>query len=287
MNKSKKSVRFTKMHGAGNDYIYINAMDSVPENLPFLSQKISDRHNGVGSDGLVAIMPSSCADFRMRMFNADGSEAEMCGNASRCIGKYVYERGLTDKTTITLETLAGIRTLVLDIENGEVKSVTVDMGEPVIKPESIPALSKNKDAKIAESENIGGNVYDITAVSMGNPHAVIFCDEITDELVLAEGPKLEIAPIFPKKANIEFAKVIDRNHICMRVWERGSGETLACGTGACATLVAAVLNDLTERTCRLSLLGGVLEVRWDATTNHVMLKGGAEFVADGEFYYQD
>ncbi len=265
MVKSKKKVNFTKMQGAGNDYIYINAMDTIPENLPLLSRQISDRHFGIGSDGLVAIMPSDTADFRMRMFNADGSEAEMCGNASRCIGKYVYEHGLTDKRTITLETLAGIKMLLLDVEDGVVKSVTVDMGEP-------------------ELNIVDGLEFAVTAVSMGNPHAVIFCDEITDELVFCHGPKLESDPVFPNKSNIEFARIIDRSHIQMRVWERGTGETLACGTGACATLVAAVVNGLADRTAVVHLLGGDLEIRWDENTNHVYLKGGAEFVADGNYY---
>lgn len=265
MVKSKKKVKFTKMQGAGNDYIYINAMDTIPENLPLLSRQISDRHFGIGSDGLVAIMPSDTADFRMRMFNADGSEAEMCGNASRCIGKYVYEHGLTDKRTITLETLAGIKMLLLDVEDGVVNSVTVDMGEP-------------------EINIVDGLEFAATAVSMGNPHAVIFCDEITDELVFCHGPKLESDPIFPNKSNIEFARIIDRSHIQMRVWERGTGETLACGTGACATLVAAVVNGLADRTAVVHLLGGDLEIRWDENTNHVYLKGGAEFVADGNYY---
>lgn len=265
MVKSKKKVNFTKMQGAGNDYIYINAMDTIPENLPLLSRQISDRHFGIGSDGLVAIMPSDTADFRMRMFNADGSEAEMCGNASRCIGKYVYERGLTEKCTITLETLAGIKMLLLDVEDGVVNSVTVDMGEP-------------------ELNIVDGLEFAVTAVSMGNPHAVIFCDEITDELVFCHGPKLESDPVFPNKSNIEFARIIDRSHIQMRVWERGTGETLACGTGACATLVAAVVNGLADRTAVVHLLGGDLEIRWDENTNHVYLKGGAEFVADGNYY---
>lgn len=268
--KSKKKVNFTKMHGAGNDYIYINAMDTVPENLPLLSCKISDRHFGVGSDGLVAIMPSGVADFRMRMFNADGSEGEMCGNASRCIGKYVYERGLTSKTEVSLETLAGIKILKLEISEGEVTAVTVDMGEPVLSPENVVIYG-----------------FSVTAVSMGNPHAVIFCDEITDKLVLGMGPQLEVASVFPNKSNIEFVRVINRDDIEMRVWERGSGETLACGTGACAAVVAAVLNGFTGRHVRVSLPGGVLEIIWDEKTNHVFLKGEAEFVADGCFYIPD
>lgn len=282
--EGKKKVKFTKMHGAGNDYVYINAMEIVPDNLPPLSQMISDRHFGVGSDGLVVIMPSQVADFRMRMFNADGSEAEMCGNASRCIGKYVFEKGLADKTEVTLETLAGIKTLRLEVKDNEVKSVTVDMGEPELRPEVIPVRSSSPVSKISEREIINGREYVVTAVSMGNPHAVVFTDNITDELVLGEGPYLETAEIFPNKSNIEFARVIDRNHIEMRVWERGSGETLACGTGACATVVAAALNGYTDRRVIVKLLCGELEIYWDDQSNHVFLKGGAEFIADGVFY---
>ena len=258
--ESKKKVKFTKMHGAGNDYIYINAMKTVPDNLPLLSRQISDRHFGIGSDGLVAIMPSHIADFRMRMFNSDGSEAEMCGNASRCIGKYVFEKGLTDKTEITLETLAGIRTLHLEVIENEVVSVTVDMGEPELRPEAIPVRSNSLVSKISEREIIYGHEYIVTAVSMGNPHAVIFTDRITDELVFMEGPRIETAEIFPNKSNIEFAHIIDQSHIWMRVWERGSGETLACGTGACATVVAAVLNGYTARRLNVKLMGGELQI---------------------------
>ncbi|MDE6338453.1 MAG: diaminopimelate epimerase [Muribaculaceae bacterium] len=272
------------MHGAGNDYVYINAVEIVPDNLPLLSQQISNRHFGIGSDGLVAIMKSDVADFRMRMFNADGSEAEMCGNASRCIGKYVYEKGLTDKNEVSLETLAGIKLLKLNIEDGRVKTVTVDMGEPILSPCAIPVISASIDTMISEAVAINGNGYKITAVSMGNPHAVIFTDRITDEMVLTNGPQLEIAAIFPKKSNIEFARVIDRKNIEMRVWERGSGETLACGTGACATAVASVLNGLTDRKVTIHLLGGDLQIFWDESTNHVFLTGGAEFIADGIFY---
>ena len=282
--ESKKKVIFTKMHGAGNDYVYINALETVPDNLPLLSIQISDRHFGVGSDGLVAIMHSDIADFRMRMFNADGSEAEMCGNASRCIGKYVYEKGITDKKEITLETLAGIKVLRLEVNDGEVSAVTVDMGEPTLLPEAIPVKSRCPESKISEREIISGREYNITAVSMGNPHAVVFTEDLSDGMVLGHGPELEVADIFPKKANIEFARVIDRGNIDMRVWERGSGETLACGTGACATVVASVLNGLCDRTVHMRLLGGDLDITWDETTNHVLMRGPAAFVADGVYY---
>lgn len=274
------------MHGAGNDYIYIDATKEVPSNLSELAIAMSDIHFGIGSDGLVAIMRSDVADFRMRMFNSDGSEAEMCGNASRCIGKYVYERGLTNKKVVKLETLAGIKVLHLNVDDcGLVESVMVDMGCPELRPESVPVKSNSADCKIAESETIDGREYKITAVSMGNPHGVIFTDEITDDKVLGEGPKLEVADIFPKKANIEFARVLDRNTIEMRVWERGTGETFACGTGACATAVAAVLNNLTDRNVQLRLRGGVLNINWDENSNHVFMTGPAAFICDGVFYF--
>lgn len=278
-----RHLRFSKMHGAGNDYIYVDATVSEPEDPERLAIAVSDRHFGVGSDGLVLILPSKIADFRMRMFNSDGSEAEMCGNATRCIGKYVYEKGLTDKTTLTLETKGGLKHLTLHVVDGEVDEVTVDMGEPILSPSLIPVRSDNPDVKISEMERVGDKDYVVTAVSMGNPHAVIFTEEITDEKVLREGPVLEVADIFPRKSNIEFARVIDRSNVEMRVWERGTGETLACGTGACATAVAAVLNGLTDRRVNLHLRGGVLRIHWDPTTNHVMMTGPARFICDGVF----
>lgn len=284
MKTKQNTIKFSKMHGAGNDYIYIDATVETPSNLSDLARRMSDVHFGIGSDGLVAIMLSDVADFRMRMFNSDGSEAEMCGNASRCVGKYVYDRGFTDKTEVSLETLAGIKILHLHVEDGEVKSVTVDMGAPELRPEYVPVSASNAEAKIAETETVGDITYPITAVSMGNPHGVIFTDCITDRQVLEEGPRLEVAEIFPRKANIEFARVIDRSTIEMRVWERGTGETLACGTGACATAVAAVLNGLTGRKVEMRLRGGVLHIDWDEKTGHVFMTGPAEFICDGDFY---
>lgn len=280
----KEKIEFTKMHGAGNDYIYIDATKTIPADLPDLARKMSDVHFGIGSDGLVAIMKSEVADFRMRMFNSDGSEAEMCGNATRCIGKYVYEKGLTDATELTLETLAGVKILQLFVKNGIVEAVKVDMGVPELRPELIPVKSENDISKISEEETIDGITYKITGVSLGNPHAVIFVDEITDTHVLKEGPVLETAEIFPKKANIEFARVIDRNTIEMRVWERGTGETFACGTGACATAVAAVLNGYTDRQTDILLRGGTLHINWDEESNHVFMTGLAAFICDGIFY---
>lgn len=281
--ETKKEIPFTKMHGAGNDYIYIDALKEVPANLPLLAKHISDRHFGIGSDGLVAILPSDKADFRMRMFNADGSEAEMCGNASRCIGKFVYDKGLTTKTEVALETLAGIKYLHLEIEAGKVREVRVDMGSPELRPAYIPVKSASSENKISERETINGKEYDITAVGMGNPHAVVFVSEITDELVLGEGPHMEVAEIFPNKSNIEFIKVRDRRHMDMRVWERGSGETLACGTGACASVIAAALNGLTDREVEVTLPGGKLKINWDEADGHVYLTGPAEFICDGVY----
>lgn len=268
-----RNVHFTKMHGAGNDYIYINAMTEVPEDLSTLAHLISDRHFGIGSDGLVVIMPSEIADFCMRMFNADGSEAEMCGNASRCIAKYVYDKGLTDKSIITLETLAGIKVLRLNLLAGKVTSVTVDMGEPTIG---------DLETEVVLAD---GKKFIMTQVGMGNPHAIIFTDDLSDGNVLGNGPKLEVADCFPNKSNIEFVDVLGPDTLRMRVWERGSGETLACGTGACATAVAAALKGLTGRKARLLLRGGELEVEWKENNNHVYLTGGAEFIADGTYYY--
>ena len=284
MTIARKEVRFTKMHGAGNDYIYLDATGEMPEDLPELSRRMSDPHFGVGSDGLVAVMTSDIADFRMRMFNSDGSEAEMCGNASRCIAKFVYEKGLTDSETVTLETLAGIKVLHLHVREGVVESVTVDMGAPVLEPASVPVQSLDPKLRLAEEETVDGRTHRITGVSMGNPHGVIFVDEIDDDLVLRQGPLLEVAPIFPAKANIEFAKVLDRSTIEMRVWERGSGETLACGTGACATAVAAALNGLTGREVDVRLRGGTLHIRWDEADGHVFMTGPAAFICDGVFY---
>ena len=272
-----KEMRFTKMHGAGNDYIYINCMDSCPEDLGKLSERLSDRHKGIGSDGLVAILPSTVADFRMRMFNSDGSEGRMCGNASRCIAKYVYEKGLTDKEEITLETLSGIKVLRLKVVEGEVVSVTVDMGEPVLEPSLIPVKSDSiKNIVVTAC----GADYSLTAVSMGNPHGVIFCDNPATIDIHSIGKEIEVNPIFPERANIEFASVVGSEELKMRVWERGSGETMACGTGACATLVAGALNGKCSRKAVIHLLGGDLSIEW-ASDNHVYMTGPAEIAFEG------
>lgn len=273
-------MRFTKMEGCGNDYIYINAMEEEVRNPEMLAVAMSERHFGIGADGLVLILDSDVADFRMRMFNLDGSEGEMCGNAVRCIAKYVYERGLTDKEEITLETLGGIKVLRLHIQNGVVIAVTADMGEPILAADKIPVRSE-KEPVIGEKLHILDQDFAFTCVSMGNPHAVTFVEQVAQFPVEKYGSLTEIHPIFPKKANIEFAQVIDRTHLSMRVWERGSGETLACGTGACATLVAAVLNGLCERKVRIQLLGGTLEIEWREADNHIYMTGPARFSFDG------
>lgn len=268
------------MNGAGNDYIYLNGMESCPDGLEALSVRLSDRHKGIGSDGLVAILPSTTADFRMRMFNADGSEGKMCGNAARCIGKYVYEKGLTSKTHVELETLSGIRMLELEVDKHDRKvlSVTVDMGEPVLEPRLIPVRSEH-------AENIealvAGTKYKLTAVSMGNPHGVIFCDDPDTIDVHGVGRRLETCDLFPERANIEFVSVMSPGELKMRVWERGSGETLACGTGACASLVAGVLTGVADRKAVLHLRGGDLVVEWRASNNHVYLSGPAEISFEG------
>ena len=276
-----QTIQFTKMHGAGNDYVYVDCTKTTLQDAGNVAKFISDRHFGIGSDGLVLICNSDVADFRMEMYNADGSQAEMCGNATRCIGKFVYDRGLTDKTTVTLETLAGIKILELNVENGEVQSVCVDMGEPILEPKNIP-IASDKDRFILEPMTVCGKEYKVTGVSMGNPHAVTVIDD-TDSLEIEKiGPHFENHTLFPRRINTEFAQVVDRNTIKMRVWERGAGETLACGTGACATLVALNLGGFCQREADLLLVGGKLHIKWDETDNHVYMTGPAKFVFDGE-----
>ena len=276
------SIRFTKMHGAGNDYIYIDATKSCPDNLPEMARVMSDRHKGVGSDGLVAIMPSDVADFRMRMFNADGSEGEMCGNASRCIAKFVYDKGLTTKSTITLETLAGIKILQISKLNtdGTVREVTVDMGKPSFTPQDVPLSTASEVVNMPIARSKGE--MDIIDLSMGNPHGVVFIDSVANLAIEGIGVEIQNNPLFPAKANIEFVEVINPDELRMRVYERGSGETQACGTGACATLVAAVVNGKANRKAVIHLLGGDLSIEW-AENGHVMMTGEAVTVFEGEY----
>lgn len=273
-------MNFTKMHGLGNDYIYINGFSEDVKNPEELAVAMSDRHFGIGGDGIVLILPSKTSDFRMRMFNADGSEAEMCGNAIRCVGKYVYDKHLTDKKILTVETLAGIMVLDMIVENDQVEQVTVDMGEPILTPELIPVVAVESPVLKLEVPS-DDKTFEMTCVSMGNPHAITFVENTEEFEVEKYGKPIELSPLFPKKTNVEFTEVISRNEINMRVWERGSGETMACGTGACATLVACVLNDLTDREATLHLLGGDLKIRWDEETNHVFMTGPATLVFKG------
>ncbi len=271
------------MHGTGNDYIYVNGFIEVIDNPSEFAIKYSDRHKGIGSDGLVLILPSETCDFRMRMFNADGSESEMCGNASRCIGKYVYDKGMTTKTEVTLETLAGVKVLKLFLgADGKVDSVTVDMGEPILVPSEIPTVFEG-DKLVNKPVEFNNEIsFNITGVSMGNPHTVIFTKEIDKLNLTFIGPIIENAPIFPRRTNTEFIEVVTPKFIKMRVWERGSGETMACGTGACASVVAGVLNGLTERKTTVELLGGNLQIEWNEEDNHVYLTGEAVTVFEGE-----
>ncbi len=280
-----QTISFTKMQGAGNDYIYVNCLDKNIENINETAKRLSDRHFGIGSDGLVLICPSDKADFKMEMYNSDGTRAEMCGNASRCVGKYVYDKGLTAKTSVTLETLAGIKTLDLNIKNGAVKSVCVNMGAPELSPVKIPVKS-DLDKFISQPVIADGTEYRVTCVSMGNPHAVIFEDEkngldIDTFNIEKLGPLFENNPIFPNRTNTEFARILNGGTIKMRVWERGAGETLACGTGACAVLAAASLCGLAGDEADLLLLGGTLHIKWDKTDNNIYMTGPAEFVFDG------
>lgn len=274
-------MKFTKMHGAGNDYIYVNAMQEQVLNPSEIAIRISDRHFGIGSDGLVLIMTSDCADFRMRMFNSDGSESEMCGNASRCIGKYVFDKGLTDKHSVTLETKAGIKVLDLTVIDGKVSTVRVDMGEPILEPVNIP-MDFPGDYAIQVPVTVRGKEYLLNGVSMGNPHAVIFTEGIEALNLPVIGPDFEHNELFPKRTNTEFVEIIDNEHVKMRVWERGAGETLACGTGACAVLVAGVLSGALHRKAQIDLRGGTLQIEWNAENNHVYMTGDAVTVFEGE-----
>lgn len=274
-------MKFSKMHGIGNDYIYVNCFEEKIDEPEKISVIVSDRHKGVGSDGLVLIMPSDKADFRMRIFNADGSEAMMCGNATRCIGKYVYDMGMTDKTEISLETNSGIKYLTLSIADGKVDSVSVDMGKAILKPSDIP-VDSDLELFVNQPVEVDGKIYNITCVSMGNPHAVIFTEDI-DGLDLEKiGPSFENHKLFPNRINTEFIEVIDDHTLKMRVWERGSGETFACGTGTCAAVVAAVLNGVCPKNEEIlvHLRGGDLRIIWK-NDGKVLMDGPAEYICEG------
>ncbi|MGN1318857.1 MAG: diaminopimelate epimerase [Lachnospirales bacterium] len=287
-------MKFTKMHGCGNDYVYVNCFEETVENPAEVSKAISDRHFGIGSDGLVLICPPSdpnVADCRMRMFNPDGSEAEMCGNASRCVGRYVYDRNVVKKNPIRLETGAGIKVIEVKLdEKGEASMLTVDMGEPILEPSLVPVTGEASESKVEGFSAVSGlklaskdKEFDFTCVSMGNPHAVTFIDsKVKDFPVEFYGPSLEVNPVFPRKTNVEFVEFVDETHLNMRVWERGTGETWACGTGTCATVVAANLLGKCPRVpVEVTLLGGKLIIEWNKEDNHVYMTGPATFVFDG------
>jgi diaminopimelate epimerase len=282
-------MNFHKMHGLGNDFVVVQAEDILVEDVSELAERVCDRHTGIGADGLVFILPSQNADLQMRIFNADGTEAQQCGNAVRCVSKYFYERMDNSKTELLVETKRGIQPIVLHVNEGIVQQVQVDMGEPILEPAQIPV----KSGTVRDQVVIGETVYDqtilkeqgytFTAVSMGNPHAVIEADDLTDALVKGIGPKIETHEMFPEKANIEFIRIHSPNEITMRVWERGVGETMACGSGACAVLVAAHLTGKAKRKATIHLLGGDLTIDWKEENNHVYMTGPASFVFAGEF----
>ncbi len=288
-------MRFTKMQGLGNDYVYVNCFQEKVENPSEMAKRISDRHFGVGADGLILIGPSEQADFEMAMYNADGSRGEMCGNGIRCVAKYVYDYGLTDKTSISVETLGGIKYLDLTIEDGKAVLVRVDMGRPELRAREIPIICEAADGESAADEAqvidepivVGGMEYSMTGVSMGNPHAVVFLEDVEGFDIEKIGPKFENHERFPRRINTEFVRIIDRERIEMRVWERGSGETLACGTGACAAVVASILNGLAGRKVTVKLKGGDLLVEWDQESGKVYMTGPAEVVFDGEIGRND
>lgn len=272
---------FTKMQGLGNDYVYINKMDKVIKDEVALAKLVSDRHFGIGSDGLILIDASDIADFKMTIYNADGSEAEMCGNGIRCVGKYVYDKKFTDKTNITVETKAGIKKLNLNVKDGKVATVKVDMGEPILDAASIPVIADYSPVKNLIIKELDKE-FKFTCVSMGNPHAVTVVDDVTNFAVNKYGKGIEFNKLFPNRVNVEFVEIIDKNHVKMRVWERGVGETMACGTGACATAVVCILNNYTNRKVEIELLGGTLEIEWNEEDNHVYMTGPAVTVFEGK-----
>ena len=276
-------MKFTKMHGCGNDYIYVDGAKEIltPQEKPEVVRRLSDRHFGIGGDGVIFINPSREADFEMEMYNMDGSRAEMCGNGIRCVAKFVYDKGLTDKTSISVISCGKIKYLTLTVENGKVSTVEVNMGSPILKAENIPVIS-DKEEVIGDEIEVDGEIYKMTCVSMGNPHAVVFMDEVEGLPLEKMGPLFENHVRFPKRINTEFIKVLDENTVEMRVWERGTGETLACGTGACATVVACVLNGLTKEQVTVKLLGGNLQIQWDRESNLVYMTGPATTVFEGE-----
>lgn len=276
-------MRFTKMHGIGNDYVYVDCLHERVDDPSRVARVVSDRHFGIGSDGLILICPSEAADFRMDMYNADGSQGAMCGNGIRCVAKYVYDHGLTDREQIRIETKSGIKTLDLTVRDGKVSQVQVAMGAPILKASQIPIRTKEERA-VAMPIEVGGKGYRFTGVSMGNPHAVVYLDDVTGFDIEKWGPVFERHPLFPDRINTEFCRVLDPQTIQMRVWERGSGETMACGTGACAAAVSSILNGYTKEQVTVKLLGGDLNIRWDREEDQVYMTGPAVEVFSGEIY---
>jgi diaminopimelate epimerase len=280
-------MRFTKMHGAGNDYVYVDCFTQpVPADIPGLARRISDRRFGVGGDGLILICPSERADAEMRMYNADGSYGEMCGNGIRCVAKYVYDHGIQRRDTLKIESAGRVLSLDLAVRRGKVEQVTVDMGEPILIPAEIPTTLRSADTDeraIDVPVSIGGRKFKVSSLSMGNPHCVVFVDELADDWVLGTGPQIEVDVHFPKRVNVEFAKVESRRRLRQRTWERGSGETLACGSGACAVCVAGVLTGRCDREVLVHLRGGDLSIQWDEASNHVFMTGPAVEVFSGEW----
>ncbi len=276
-------MKFTKMHGCGNDYVYVNGFEENIADEAKAAIIVSDRHFGIGADGLIIIKPSDIADFEMVMYNADGSRGAMCGNGVRCVAKYVYDHKLTDKTSISVASMGSIKYIDVDVENGKVVSAKVDMGSPVLEAKKIPVLSENEKA-VNEKITVDGKYYLMTCVSMGNPHAVVFTDIPVSEFPLEKiGPKFENNPVFPDRVNTEFVNITDRKNLNMRVWERGSGETLACGTGTCATVVAAILNGYVDNDVTVHLIGGDLKISWSGNeADSVFMTGPAETVFSGE-----
>lgn len=274
-------MKFTKMHGCGNDYVYVNGFTEKVADKPKAVVALSDRHFGIGSDGVIFINPSQQADFEMEMYNADGTRAEMCGNGIRCVGKYVYDHGMTDKTSITVESFGKVKYLDLTVENGKVVRVKVNMGKPELTAKDVPVVSEHEQV-IDEEIIVKGKSYRMTCVSMGNPHAVVFMDDVEHLAIEEIGPYFENHERFPNRTNTEFVQVIDDSHVKMRVWERGTGETLACGTGCCATAVACVLNHLTGAHVTVQVLGGEIEIYWDQKENLVYMTGPAVTVFEGK-----
>jgi diaminopimelate epimerase len=281
-------MHFTKMHGAGNDYVYVDCFaEPIPADPADLARRISDRRFGVGGDGLILICPTDRADAEMRMFNADGSYSEMCGNGIRCVAKYVYDHGVSRRTPLTIESAGRIYTLELNVEHGSVATVRVDMGEPILTPAQIPTNLRSprgpEEPAVDVPITIDDRTFNVTTVSMGNPHCVTFVDKASDDWVLGVGPKLEVDPNFPKRVNCEFVEVLGRKELRQRTWERGSGETFACGTGACAVCVAGVLTGRSDRQVVIHLLGGDLSIEWNEDNNHVYMTGPAAEVFNGRW----